>query len=71
MARKKIVDHQIRLFPIGEYGGHQGGDDTDSLNLLDPDVDPWESVMKNFARAMVRGGFRFRTSGDPDVDEGG
>ena len=72
MTRRKEGDHQIRLFPVGEYDvDHGGPDETDPLSGLGLDEDPGESLMKHLARMMVRNGFRFRDSVDSSGDEVG
>ena len=72
MTRRKEGDHQIRLFPVGEYNADNGGpDETDPLSGLGLDEDPGEFLMKHLARTMVRNGFRFRGSGDSSGDEVG
>lgn len=71
MTRRKDVDRQIRLFPIGEYNVDHGEmDETDSLSGLGLDEDPWESLMKQVGRVMVRNGFRFRDPGDSGGEVG-
>lgn len=71
MTRRNEVERQIRLFPVGEYEGDHGGqDEIDPLSGLDPDEDPWESIMKLLGRAMFRTGFRFRNVSDVDGNEG-
>ena len=70
MTRRKDVDHQIRLFPVGEYQfDDEELDETDPLSRIGHDEDLWKFLMGQTAQMCVKTGFRFRGSGESSGDD--